>query len=801
MKRLSLSWFLLFLLLIACEEGAIVNQDPTARFTTSITGLTVNFDASSSSDPDGFITSYAWDFGDGQTASGITTSHTYQSTNTFFVQLTVRDNNNNTNAKSQNINVVAPNKNTGVISGQISVRGSAQAQDDFEALPKWQDTSASNSGWQHHPEAEFVPGELIVRFKDSELQPSSAQLHLQSGSYSISHVSNLANSNTQLYSNVNLDERATLFLANELRKRKDILYIHPNYIWKPLATPNDEFFDSQWHFDNINLSAAWNITKGSANTIVAVIDTGILFDANNPNLTHPDFVGKVLPGYDFISNPNVAKDGDGRDANPFDVGDDKLSYHGSHVAGTIAAATNNTEGVAGVNWEAKILPVRVLGFGGGSLTDILEGSLWAAGLHPNVPNPNPASILNLSLGGPGLCPDFVQEVYDRIVAAGKTVVVAAGNENENAAGLTPASCRGVITIGATDFLDNRAHYSNFGSRIDVMAPGGDTRPGVDRNNDGKPDGVLSTIFSNNDFNYGFYQGTSMASPHVAGVISLMQALKPNLTPAQALSVLKSTAKPLNANQCPPDNCGAGLIDALAALQAVQKGDFGQGEGVLNFNPQLLDFGSKTDELDLNLKNTGDKSLSYELLSYKEAKDNPAEAPQGIIQISGSNPGNLSVGENKTIRFRINRNLLSVAGLYKLELVFEVNNGIKTEPLFLPMRITKPKNEETKLSGPMIVAAFIRDTNGIFQESGFQANQGVIGNYSFEALVGGNFVIAWSDENNNVKIDEGDFLGAFPTVVNVATNQTSSGVDIVLEPSVKISTLSEDQITFLESIRE
>ncbi len=805
MERLILTWLSLVLLLIACNGGGnSSNQRPTATFTTTITGLTVNFNANGSSDPDGSITSYAWDFGDGQTGSGVTTNHTYQNAGTFPVNLTVTDNSNSTSTSSQNITVATTVPAKGAISGQITARGSAQA--NFELLPKWQDFGADSLDWRSQTGAEYVAGDLLVEFKDPELQPSSIQLSLQSGDYSIAHVDNLANSNIQIYRNQNLDKTATLALASELSKREDILSVFLNSIWQVFATPNDEFFSSQWHYPAINLPQAWDITKGSASTTVAVIDTGILFDANNASLTHPDFVGKILPGFDFISNPSIAGDNDGRDSNPFDEGDEELSYHGSHVAGTIAAATNNTEGVAGVNWEAKILPVRVLGSGGGSLVDILEGSLWAAGLHPDIPNPNPADILNLSLGGPGLCPPFVQEVYDAIIAASKTVVVAAGNEDQNAANVTPASCKGVITVGAVDLPGNRAHYSNFGSRIDVMAPGGDTRPGIDVNNDGKLDGVLSTILvvSNNQtrfFDYAFYQGTSMAAPHVAGVISLMQALKPDLTPAQALSVLTSTAKPLNANQCTPDTCGAGLIDALAALQAVQRGDFGQGQGVLSFDPQLLDFGSNVDELDLGLRNTGNRSLSYSLLGYREAADNPAAVPEGILsRASGNDSGNLSAGESTIIRFSVDRSVLSATGFYQLELGFEVDDGINKETFTLPVRITKTSSGEVQLSGPMIVAAFIRDNNGDFQESGFQTSQGVISNYSFEALAGENFVIAWSDENNNIKIDEGDFLGVFPNSVNVVAGQTRSGVDVVLEPSVGISSLSEDQINLLESSR-
>ena len=796
MKRLIFIWLPLALLFVACNGGGNnSNQRPTATFTTTITGLTVNFNANGSSDPDGSITSYAWDFGDGQTGSGVATNHTYQSAGTFPVKLTVTDNSNSTSTSSQNITV--PTK--GAISGQITARGGALA--NFEALPKWQD-SGDSLNWRSQAEVDYVAGDLLIEFKNSELQPSSIQLSLQSGDYSISRVGNLAKSDIQIYRNQNLDKTTTRALAEELRQREDVAGVYFNIMWKAFAIPNDEFFGSQWHYPAINLPQAWDITKGSASTTVAVIDTGILFDANNASRTHPDFVGKILPGFDFISNPNIARDNDGRDANPFDEGDEELSYHGSHVAGTIAAATNNTEGVAGVNWEAKILPVRVLGFGGGSLVDILEGSLWAAGLHPDIPNPNPASILNLSLGGPGLCPPFVQEIYDAIIAAGKTVVVAAGNEDQNAANVTPASCKGVITVGAVDLPGNRAHYSNFGSRIDVMAPGGDTRPGIDVNNDSKPDGVLSTILGvDNNFDYAFYQGTSMAAPHVAGVISLMQALKPDLTPLQALSVLTSTARPLNANQCAPDTCGAGVIDALAALQAVQKGDFGQGQGVLNFDPQLLDFGSDVDELDLRLRNTGNKSLSYNLLGYREAADNPAAVPGGILsRVSGSDSGNLSAGESTTIRLRVDRSVLSATGFYQLELGFEVDDGISKETFVLPVRITKASSGEVQLSGPMIVAAFIRDANGDFQSSGFQTSQGVISNYSFEALAGENFVIAWSDENSNIKIDEGDFLGVFPNSVNVVAGQTSSGVDVVLEPSLGISNLSKEQTSLLEDLR-
>lgn len=301
--------------------------------------------------------------------------------------------------------------------------------------------------------------------------------------------------------------------------------------------PNDALYGFQWHFPAINLSEAWDITTGAADVVVAVVDTGILHSFSSPALTHPDFIGKVVPGYDFMSSASIALDGDGRDPDPYDVGDNpsgQSSYHGSHVAGTIAAATNNGVGVAGVDWQASILPIRALGAGGGTLFDVVEGTLWAAG-HPidGVPdNANPAHVINLSLGGAYTCTPFEQDAFDLIAASSPRraiVVVAAGSENMDAASFSPASCRNVITVGATDLRGDRAPYSNYGTRIDVMAPGGDMS--VDRDGDGFADGVLSTLKrdSDNAFLYGFYEGTSMASPHVAGVASLMKSLDRDIT--------------------------------------------------------------------------------------------------------------------------------------------------------------------------------------------------------------------------------------------------------------------------------
>ena len=324
---------------------------------------------------------------------------------------------------------------------------------------------------------------------------------------------------------------------------------------------------------------AWDISTGNPNIIVAVIDTG--------HRPHVDLASRIIGGYDFISNALAANDGDARDADPQDPGDwitleessngyfagcpvRDSTWHGTHVAGTISAVTNNGQGVAGVNWGAKLLSVRVLGKCGGAVSDIADGMRWAAGLSaPGVPNnPNPAKVLNLSLGGNSqTCPATFQSAIHEVNAAGGIVVVAAGNSNTNASGTTPANCDGAITVGATNRSGVRAWYSNYGSVVDVSAPGGQTSPTASN-------GVLSTLNAGTTTpaadNYVFYQGTSMAAPHVAGVVSLMVGLNPSLTSSQVETVLKNTAKPFGpGHTCTGvTSCGAGIVNAHAALQAL-----------------------------------------------------------------------------------------------------------------------------------------------------------------------------------------------------------------------------------------
>jgi serine protease len=356
-------------------------------------------------------------------------------------------------------------------------------------------------------------------------------------------------------------------------------------------TPNDAAFPTQWNMQSVytyggaaNLPSAWTMTTGSASTVVAVIDTGIT--------AHPEFQSRILPGYDFISDPVNANDGNGRDSDPSDPGDWTAkhecgygepaytsSWHGTHVTGIIAAAGNNWSGMAGVNWRTRILPVRVLGKCGGSVSDIIDGMLWAVGLEvPGVPtNPNPAQVLNLSLGGwsPSGCTSAYEEALNRVRATGALVVAAAGNDDNESAYVVPAACEGVMTVGAIDHDGYRASYSNYSvvNAVSVSAPGGDiSYYGTDGS------GIYSTVNSGTKgpvaSSYAYYQGTSMAAPHVSGIAALALAQDPQISPELLYYSIY-----LSSHDFPRDSicssyaetyllCGAGIADAHQTLLTV-----------------------------------------------------------------------------------------------------------------------------------------------------------------------------------------------------------------------------------------
>ena len=379
-----------------------------------------------------------------------------------------------------------------------------------------------------------------------------------------------------------LDRKVTLAdaarLAADLKERDpSVEYAEPDRLMHPLFVPNDSMYNQQWDFfeatGGMNVPAAWDKSTG-AGIRVAVIDTGYR--------PHADLSGQILAGYDFISDATIGNDGNGRDSDASDPGDwtaagecgagqpaSNSSWHGTHVAGTIAAVTNNGSGVAGIAYGAKIVPVRVLGKCGGYTSDIADGIIWASGgTVSGVPNiAARAQVINMSLGGGGACDTTTQNAINSARSRGTVVVVAAGNESQNASNSNPANCSGVITVAATNRSGGRASYSNYGTIVDVAAPGGDSGAAI-----------LSTLNAGTKSpgadSYAGYMGTSMATPHVAAVVALMLSKNPNLTPDQVESSLKASTRPFPAS-C--SGCGTGIVDASAAVNAAA-GTGGGGTG-------------------------------------------------------------------------------------------------------------------------------------------------------------------------------------------------------------------------------
>jgi subtilisin family serine protease len=367
-------------------------------------------------------------------------------------------------------------------------------------------------------------------------------------------------------------------MAEQLQTDSEVQYADAVTRAHAMLVPNDPLYPNQWTLSDpiggVNAPAAWDVQTGSPSVTVAVIDTGIT--------AHPDLAGRILPGYDFISDPAMAADGDGRDTDPSDPGDgtrdnecgdgipgEPSFFHGTFVSGIIAANTNNGVGISGLDWNAKILPVRVLGRCGGTFDDIVDAILWSAGLPVAgaPPNPFPARVINMSLGGAITCPQALQDAINSALTHGTVVVVAAGNSATDVSGFSPASCGGVISVGASTRQGDRASYSNLGLRVDVSAPGGDglvqdwiLSTGNDPAGPGKPD-------------YEFAIGTSFAAPHVAGAASLMLARNANLTPGRVLDLITGSARSfLFGTACMNGaQCGAGLLDISFALQSTLPG--------------------------------------------------------------------------------------------------------------------------------------------------------------------------------------------------------------------------------------
>jgi serine protease len=388
----------------------------------------------------------------------------------------------------------------------------------------------------------YVPDQVLVKFRPTAQAQSVEALHQAAGGRVVRVIRQLGVHVVKLNPGVSAASALAVYRASPL-----VEYAEQDAYAYTQATPNDTYYGRQWHYPKIGLPAAWDVTTGGP-VIVAVVDSGIRFD-------HPDLAGVTVPGYDFLDN----------DLDPTDPGcpaQPAQPSHGTHVAGTVAAVTNNGTGVAGVTWggasAVKIMPIRVGGEISGTCGVVLM-SLVANGIVYAADQG--AKVINLSLGT-YVDLQVVRDAVNYAVSRGVTLVAAAGNDNTGTVAF-PAGYPGVIAVAATACNDQRASYSNYGSHIWIAAPGGDV---PDCDGDGYPDWILSTWWSPSAGNtYWYWRGTSMATPHVAGVAALLIS-RGITTPDAIRNRLRDTAVDLGARGWDP-YFGYGLVNAAAAVGA------------------------------------------------------------------------------------------------------------------------------------------------------------------------------------------------------------------------------------------
>jgi subtilisin family serine protease len=343
-------------------------------------------------------------------------------------------------------------------------------------------------------------------------------------------------------------------VISKLTKHPDVEWVEPVLKVKNMGVPNDPYFSYQWHMKNLNVTEAWKITMGEG-VVVAVVDTGV--SANE------DGFHKLLKGYDFVDNDTDAADGNG---------------HGSHVAGTIGQATDNGIGTVGVAPKVSILPVRVLdNYGSGSNTWVASGIIWAVD--------NGADIINLSLGS-SMNSEVVDDACAYAVEHGVTVVAATGNDGFTDFIGFPAALPSTIAVGSVDAKDVVAFYSNQGPEIDLVGPGGDTS--VDSDGDGMTDGVVQETIMDGQWSYWYLQGTSMATPHVAGVAALLHANGVK-KPDQIRKALTKTSKDLGKKGF-DTVYGHGRVDPVAALKKGKPSRSSEGDKLAISNTRVKKLG-------------------------------------------------------------------------------------------------------------------------------------------------------------------------------------------------------------------
>ena len=643
---------------------------------------------------------------------------------------------------------------------------------------------ASNDPGILSSQQEIVPDQAVVRFKDTVKTAAAANqpftqyaadmgLTVVAGSPEREMLMGLGDLKFQAYADKaddasqksyerniagNTDKARllnTLLTIKELRKRPDVLYTEPNYIVHSYGTvPDDAYYGLQWDHPLINLPEAWDVTTGSDDVIVAVVDSGVL-------MNHPDLDGRLTrTGYNFVKEGNSGMGPNPNDPGDKEPGTSRSSFHGTHVAGTIAAKTNNNAGVAGVTWKTMIMPVRVMGAGGSGTTyDVRQGIRYAAGLENDSKTlpAKPADIINLSLGGSGRS-DEDQRVINEVRAKGIIVIAAAGNENTSRLSY-PASYDGVISVSAVKIDGSRASYSNYGQKIKVAAPGGDSG---DLNGDGYQDYILSTGGDDSSgsvvYRYTFLAGTSMAAPHVAGVVALMKAVYPKLSPKE-LDDLLAAGKITN-NIGAANYYGYGLINAFKAVAAARELAGGASISGIDVNPRTVNFDAVISELSVTVSRIGTGAISVS--SGKNAD---------WLTVVGDSVDGAGFGRY-IIRVDRSSSSLRQEGTYQAVVIFTSSSGTSVS---VSVTVQVRANSTTYDAGYHYVLLYNVDNFAIEDVVGVRASGGYY-QYAFNNVPPGKYmVIAGSDRNNDAYIDDGgEAFGAYPTINQMVVIDAADG---------------------------
>jgi serine protease len=542
-----------------------------------------------------------------------------------------------------------------------------------------------------------------------------------------------------------LDSRMSDTLTR-LRRHPDVAWVELNRVRQALALDaTDTYYPLQWNLPLAHFPGAWSIdTQRGSNSIVAVIDTGIL-------ATHPDLSGRLVDGYDFVSEADNANDGNGRDANPADPGGDGVGrsiFHGTHVAGIVAAnaqfsAAGGNSGMAGAAPLAKVMPLRAVGRYGGLSYDLAQAVRFAAGLsNDSLTLPaQRADVINMSLGSTG----YSQTEQNAITAAraAGVIVVAAGGNSGNGSVIYPAGYAGVVGVGAVTLDKRRASYSNTGTHIDLVAPGGDNKADLDGN--GFPDGILGTLANDSSgvavAGYDFYQGTSMAAPHVAAVAAMMKAVSPSLTPAVFDSLLASGAltRDLGAGGR-DDEFGMGLLDAEKALVAT--GAVSASAALAVASPARVGLGATATQALIVIDNGGGGSLSI-----SNVTGNAAWLSVAAQSVDSNGLGSYLVSIDRTSL---------ASGTYSGNVAFTTSAGNVSVP------VTMVVSAAVQTNGVGTLYVIVWDPVAAQTVAGSAALPGTSGTFNLGDVIAGNYqvYVGTDNDNDNLICDPGEACGAW-----------------------------------------